>query len=112
MASSERSSAQELEMLQAILGAHPRLGHNVTGDQSAVEQAHLNNGAENEKADLRTLNQAYEDTFPGLRYIVFVNSRPRSDIMYDMRARIQRGDIHLERQEAIKVRGLLVTMVS
>lgn len=37
---------------------------------------------------------------------VFVNGRPRSAIMENMRARIDRGDIEAERTEAIQVRSL------
>jgi hypothetical protein len=37
------------------------------------------------------------------RYSVFVNGRSRSVIMENMRSRIDRGDIKLERAEAIKV---------
>jgi hypothetical protein len=33
---------------------------------------------------------------------VFVNGRPRSEIMQNMRARIDRGDVKAERQEAIQ----------
>jgi 2-oxo-4-hydroxy-4-carboxy--5-ureidoimidazoline (OHCU) decarboxylase len=33
---------------------------------------------------------------------VFVNGRPRSEIMDNMRARIDRGDVKAERQEAIQ----------
>jgi OHCU decarboxylase len=34
---------------------------------------------------------------------VFVNGRGRPAIMEDMRLRIARGDVYLERREAIKV---------
>lgn len=36
-------------------------------------------------------------------YSVFVNGRSRSVIMEDMRARIDRGDIQMERRTAIHV---------
>jgi 2-oxo-4-hydroxy-4-carboxy--5-ureidoimidazoline (OHCU) decarboxylase len=52
---------------------------------------------------LAKLNGEYEDKFPGLRYVVFVNGRPRPVIMENMRARIARGDIKAERAEAIQV---------
>jgi len=51
---------------------------------------------------LGRLNEEYEGKFPGLRYVVFVNGRPRSEIMENMRSRIDRGDIKAERQEAIQ----------
>ncbi len=34
---------------------------------------------------------------------VFVNGRPRSEVMDDMQVRIARGDLDSERKEAIKV---------
>jgi len=37
-----------------------------------------------------------------LRYVVFVNGRGRPAIMEDIRARVARGDIDLERAGAIK----------
>ena len=43
---------------------------------------------------------------------VFVNGRSRPVIMDDMRSRIDRGDIKLERTEAIKVRILEVVYKS
>lgn len=66
-------------------------------EQSRREQAGLGEG----EGELEALNRLYEERFGGLRYVVFVNARPRSEILDDMRARIARGDIHLERREAI-----------
>jgi len=57
---------------------------------------------EDEAATLKALNEEYERTFPGLRYVVFVNGRSRSVIFEDMRRRIARGDIVEERVEGIK----------
>jgi len=37
-----------------------------------------------------------------LRYVVFVNGRPRPVIFEDIRERIARGDIQAERLEGIK----------
>jgi len=100
---SESPSTSDTEWLDVILGAHPRLGEKkVESEQSKKEQAQLNTGGEEETRKLRELNEEYERTFPGLRYVVFVNGRPRSEIMEDMRSRIDRGDIKQERAEAIK----------
>ena len=75
--------------------------------QSANEQGHLL--ANTEEAELlKQLNEEYEEKFPGLRYVVFVNGRPRTEIMDDMRRRIARGDIREEEKEAIKVCSALV----
>ncbi len=94
--------------LLSILGSHPRLGEKkVASAQSAAEQAQLRgtgDGAGEPEADqLARLNREYEAAFPGLRYVVFVNGRPRDVIMENMRVRIARGDVALEEQEAIQV---------
>ncbi|KAI9740174.1 MAG: hypothetical protein M1834_004752 [Cirrosporium novae-zelandiae] len=100
---SESPSTSDTEWLDKILGAHPRLGQKkVESSQSRQEQARLNTGGEEEAAQLAQLNADYEQAFPGLRYVVFVNGRGRPEIMQNMRARIARGDIMLERAEAIK----------
>ncbi|KIW64264.1 hypothetical protein PV04_09211 [Phialophora macrospora] len=89
--------------LEAILSAHPRLGgKKVDSEQSRKEQAQLNQGGADQAERLAELNRAYEDKFPGLRYVVFVNGRSRPVIMEDMEKRINRGDIQLEKQEAIQ----------
>ena len=49
------------------------------------------------------LNDEYEEKFPGLRYVVFVNGRSRSVIMDDMRQRIASSDIKTEQTAAIRV---------
>ncbi|KAH7371233.1 Oxo-4-hydroxy-4-carboxy-5-ureidoimidazoline decarboxylase [Pyrenochaeta sp. MPI-SDFR-AT-0127] len=94
---------QDVTKLSEILCSHPRLGEKkVDSEQSRKEQAQLQSGGEEEKEKLASLNKEYEDKFPGLRYVVFVNGRPRPAIMENMRARIDRGDIKAERQEAIQ----------
>jgi len=100
---SESPSTSDTEWLDQILGAHPRLGEKkVESAQSKAEQAQLNTGGEEEATKLRELNAEYEKAFPGLKYVVFVNGRSRAVIMENMRSRIDRGDIKLERAEAIK----------
>ncbi|PHH71966.1 hypothetical protein CDD80_4882 [Ophiocordyceps camponoti-rufipedis] len=89
--------------LLSILGSHPRLGAaKVSSQQSAAEQASLV-GGEDEAQTLSSLNAEYEARFPGLRYVVFVKGRPRSDIMRDMRLRIDRGDYAREVDAALEV---------
>ncbi|KAF1933156.1 uncharacterized protein M421DRAFT_603 [Didymella exigua CBS 183.55] len=96
-------SPEDVEKLSEILCSHPRLGEKkVDSEQSRKEQAQLQQGAEEEKEKLASLNKEYEEKFPGLRYVVFVNGRPRPIIMENMRSRIDRGDIKAERQEAIQ----------
>ena len=67
---SESPSTSDIEWLEKILGAHPRLGEKkVESAQSQAEQAQLNTGGEEEATKLRELNEEYERTFPGLRYV-------------------------------------------
>jgi 2-oxo-4-hydroxy-4-carboxy--5-ureidoimidazoline (OHCU) decarboxylase len=88
--------------LDEILNAHPRLGaKKVESQSSQVEQASLQGSAE-EGEKLRELNERYEATFPGLRYVVFVNGRPRSVIMADMEERIRRNDREAEVDTSIQ----------
>ncbi|CAI4218980.1 unnamed protein product [Parascedosporium putredinis] len=100
-ANAERSDAAErVKLLHSILGSHPRLGaKKVESAQSVAEQAQLQSG---DGTELANLNAEYEKTFPGLRYVVFVNGRERPVIMDNMRARIARADIGLEEQEGIQ----------
>ena len=77
-------------MLLEILSAHPRLGaKKVESAQSQAEQRSL--GGKEERETLERLNEEYEEQFPGLRYVVFVNGRSRDEIMEDMRRRIDSG---------------------
>ena len=67
---SESSSTSDTEWLDKILGAHPRLGEKkIESAQSKAEQAQLNTGGAEEASKLRQLNEEYENTFPGLRYV-------------------------------------------
>ncbi|OJD29724.1 ohcu decarboxylase protein [Diplodia corticola] len=103
----ESPSTSDTAWLEQILGAHPRLGEKkVESAQSRAEQANLSKagpGAEAEAAELKRLNEEYEQKFPGLRYVVFVNGRSRPEIFKNMKERIERGDVNAERHEAIKV---------
>ncbi|SCO77393.1 uncharacterized protein FRV6_01605 [Fusarium oxysporum] len=96
---SSNSSANSDETLLSILGSHPRLGaKKVDSAQSAAEQANLQGQGE----ELAKLNKEYEEEFPGLRYVVFVNGRGRPEIMENMKARISRGDFSKEVDEALQ----------
>lgn len=65
------SSTSDSDWLDAILSAHPRLGEKkVESELSQSEQAQLQVCGEEEEAEgLRDLNEEYEKTFPGLRYV-------------------------------------------
>lgn len=66
----ESASTSDMEWVEQILGAHPRLGEeNVHSVQSRSEQAQLHSGEDGEENKLARLNEEYEEVFPGLRYV-------------------------------------------
>ena len=71
-----------------VLDAHPAIGERKgLSARSAVEQ-----GTEDDPAmleELARLNREYEKRF-GFRFVVFVNRRPRRDIVPILRERLQR----------------------
>jgi 2-oxo-4-hydroxy-4-carboxy-5-ureidoimidazoline decarboxylase len=77
----------EEEKLEA-LAAHPAIGRRTgLSPRSAAEQ-----GDDEDPAvldELAELNRAYEERF-GFRFVVFVNRRPRREIVPVLRARLQR----------------------
>ncbi|KAM3528785.1 hypothetical protein MY4038_005725 [Beauveria bassiana] len=92
------TAAKPDQDLLSILGSHPRLGaKKVESAQSVAEQARLGG----ESKVLARLNREYEERFPGLRYVVFVNGRGRAEIMEDMKARMDRGDFNKEVDAAL-----------
>ncbi|RPA85782.1 hypothetical protein BJ508DRAFT_373361 [Ascobolus immersus RN42] len=108
-ASVSKGSAEEKVLIE-VLGSHPRLGEKkVHSEISRMEQAAMakasaatpQGDSEEVQEKLRVLNKEYEEKFPGLRYVVFVNARPRSVIMENMRQRIDRGDYEAEKVEGI-----------
>jgi 2-oxo-4-hydroxy-4-carboxy--5-ureidoimidazoline (OHCU) decarboxylase len=70
-----------------ILDAHPAIGGEPTSARSAREQGTDVDPAV--LAELAELNQAYEERF-GFRFVVFVNGRPRREIVPLLRERLQR----------------------
>jgi len=106
LATSTPTSSPDPTLL-SVLGSHPRLGEKkITSEQSAAEQANLqSDGGKDSNAEaeeLARLNRQYEETFPGLRYVVFVNGRGRREIMDDMKARIARADYTKEVDAALQ----------
>lgn len=66
----ESSSTSDKDWLESILAAHPRLGQSkVESAQSRTEQAQLNTEDDVSRQSLSQLNDLYEQTFPGLRYV-------------------------------------------
>lgn len=105
---SPADSPVDKDILYGILGSHPRLGRapaaatDHISELSKKEQANLNMGAEEQAERLKALNAEYEDKFPGLRFVTFVNGRNRDIIMQEMRQRINRGDTDCEIEEIIQ----------
>jgi 2-oxo-4-hydroxy-4-carboxy--5-ureidoimidazoline (OHCU) decarboxylase len=68
------------------LNMHPRIGENGGSERSRGEQ-----GSDDDPAllgALRRLNKSYEEKF-GFRFVVFVNRRPRAEILSVLRERLQ-----------------------
>jgi 2-oxo-4-hydroxy-4-carboxy--5-ureidoimidazoline (OHCU) decarboxylase len=85
-----RTVALELsaEEQKELLDAHPAIGGKATSVRSAAEQ-----GSDDDPevlAELAALNAEYEAKF-GFRFVVFVNRRPRREIVPILRARLQRS---------------------
>ena len=80
----ELSEAERLE----ALNAHPAIGARAgLSARSAAEQ-----GADAEPViltELAYLNQVYEEKF-GFRFVVFVNGRPKAEILEVLRGRLER----------------------
>jgi 2-oxo-4-hydroxy-4-carboxy-5-ureidoimidazoline decarboxylase len=73
---------------EQALNAHPRIGAASLSARSAAEQ-----GDEDDPqllAELERLNRVYEDKF-GFRFVIFVNRRPRSQILPELRDRLERS---------------------
>lgn len=66
----------------AVVNAHPRIGapKQSLSAMSALEQGSQEPNFENVLRILKTLNEAYENKF-GFKFVVFVNGRPRSEIV-------------------------------
>ena len=91
----------DLDTLDKILSCHPRLGEKkVDSSQSSKEQANL--GSEEEREELRKLNEEYEGVFGRLRFLTFARGRTKGQIMEEMLQRIERNDAGKEREEGIK----------
>jgi 2-oxo-4-hydroxy-4-carboxy--5-ureidoimidazoline (OHCU) decarboxylase len=71
------------EEKKEVLDAHPAIGATKLSARSAAEQG------TDEAPDLDELNRAYEQRF-GFRFVVFVNGRPKREIVPILRERLQR----------------------
>src|SRR4051812_37958724 len=77
----------EEEKLEA-LNAHPAIGAKTLSRRSTVEQG-ANDDPET-LAELERLNREYEERF-GFRFVVFVNRRPKNEIVPVLRERLTRS---------------------
>ncbi len=90
------------EQLEA-LNAHPRIGERKVPQRSAREQ-----GADDDPAvlaELAELNRRYEEKF-GFRFLVFVNRRPRREIVPVLRQRLERTrdeELETAREELVAI---------
>ena len=71
-----------------LLDAHPAIGGKATSARSAAEQGSVDDPEI--LAELAALNAEYEAKF-GFRFVVFVNRRPRREIVPILRERLQRS---------------------
>jgi 2-oxo-4-hydroxy-4-carboxy--5-ureidoimidazoline (OHCU) decarboxylase len=70
-----------------VLDAHPAIGGKPTSARSAREQ-----GTDDDPAvltELAELNRRYEERY-GFRFVVFVNGRPRRELLPVLRGRLER----------------------
>ena len=71
------------------LAHHPRIGERKLAGRSAAEQGAPAEEDPEVMAELAELNAAYEERF-GFRFVVFVNRRPRAEILPVLRERLER----------------------
>jgi len=71
------------EEKKEVLDAHPAIGAKTLSPRSAAEQG------VDEAPELAELNRAYETRF-GFRFVVFVNRRPKSELVPVLRERLER----------------------
>jgi 2-oxo-4-hydroxy-4-carboxy--5-ureidoimidazoline (OHCU) decarboxylase len=85
-----REIAQRLSEAEQkqVLDAHPAIGGKATSARSQAEQGTDDDPAV--LAELAGLNHLYEEKF-GFRFVVFVNGRPRREIIPILRARLERS---------------------
>jgi 2-oxo-4-hydroxy-4-carboxy--5-ureidoimidazoline (OHCU) decarboxylase len=95
-------SLSEQEQVEA-LNAHPRIGERNLRGASALEQ-----GDDDDPAvltELAYLNEVYEEKF-GFRFLVFVNRRPKSEIVHVLQERLARTrdeELDTAREELVAI---------
>jgi 2-oxo-4-hydroxy-4-carboxy--5-ureidoimidazoline (OHCU) decarboxylase len=79
----EVAAALTDEERKEVLDAHPAIGATTLSARSAAEQG------SDEAPELADLNRQYEERF-GFRFVVFVNRRPKSELVPILRRRLER----------------------
>lgn len=79
----EVAAALSDEEKKEVLDAHPAIGAKKLSARSASEQG------SDDAPELDQLNRAYEEKF-GFRFVVFVNRRPKSELVPILRDRLER----------------------
>ena len=69
------------------LNAHPAIGALRLSERSAAEQGDVADPGT--LTELAYLNQVYEEKF-GFRFVVFVDRRPKLEILEELRSRLER----------------------
>lgn len=94
--SSTTSTDNRIELLKDIVNAHPRLGETrkQLSKHSTQEQKNLQSSKDSTeiRKKLIDLNYEYENVYPGLRFVVFVDGRTRLEIIKIMELRIKSGN--------------------
>ena len=80
----EVAAALTDEEKKEVLDAHPAIGASKLSARSAAEQ-----GGDAPPPELAELNRAYEERF-GFRFVIFVNRRPKSELVPILRERLGR----------------------
>lgn len=93
-------SSRDVDHLAEIVSAHPRLGESKKrlSAHSEKEQRNLNNSGDPPEIQTKLieLNKNYEEVYPGLKFVVFVNGRSRLEIIKIMEERIHSGNSWFE----------------
>jgi 2-oxo-4-hydroxy-4-carboxy--5-ureidoimidazoline (OHCU) decarboxylase len=88
LASAEKVLGELTEQEQGqALNAHPAIGARTLSKRSATEQG--SGGHPAVLTELAYLNQVYEEKF-GFRFVVFVDGRPKSEILEILQQRLER----------------------
>ncbi len=78
------------EEKREVLDAHPAIGAGTLSARSAAEQDSASADDPAVLAELARLNRTYEERF-GFRFVVFVNRRPKAEILSILRKRLENG---------------------